>query len=127
MKIASITYIDSELQLEILSNAVDMKQLFFEAKNNEQIGNSNRNIYKQLIKMCPDYISAYIMLRREVLKKEIINEVESDEETAATRLIRSFYDVTMLENSFVKLLEDKIKIAVNLLLSRNTFIEMQHK
>ena len=89
--------------------AIDMKQLLLEAKVNEQIGNPNRDICKQLIKLCPEYIPAYMMLRRDVLKNDSSNDFELDDDSSSTRLIQSFYDVTMLENGFEKILKDTNK------------------
>lgn len=58
--------------------AIDKKQYLFEAELNAELGNPNIDTCKQLLKLCPEYIPAYIMLRREVIKEEIV--IEQDEE-----------------------------------------------
>ena len=80
--------------------AVDKKQYLFEAKLNQQIGNSNIAICKQLIKICPECLHAYEMMRKSGKKIPNIKEIEDNE------LILAFNDVSVPDNSFYSMLKD---------------------
>ena len=49
--------------------AIDKKQYLFEVELNEQLGNPNIDACKQVLKLCPEYIPAYLILRN-VAKNE---------------------------------------------------------
>ena len=91
---------DAYFVLEMTSNTksskiIDQKQYLFMAKLNEKLGNSNVEICKKLIKLCPECVSAYAIMRREAIKEgkqindngdlyEIFNDTSvSDEEFVA--------------------------------------------
>lgn len=64
---------DAYFELEMASNnqsgkIIDQKQYLFVAKLNEKLGVSNVEICKKLIKLCPECINAYAIMRREALK-----------------------------------------------------------
>ena len=82
--------------------AVDKKLLLFEARVNEKIGNSNISICKQLIRICPECIEAYCMLRKDAIKNSKILEVAEDEENAT--LIHSFNSTYVSDANFRELL-----------------------
>ena len=84
-------------------NIVDKKQLLFEAKTNEYVGNSNIAICKKLIKICPECLDAYVILRREVLKKDIPLKYEDGDHA---ELIIAFNDSSIKDEGFKKLLSD---------------------
>ena len=84
--------------------AIDKKQYLFEAELNAELGNPNIDTCKQLLKLCPEYIPAYIMLRREVIKEEIV--IEQDEEDEETPLISAFNDATVSDDDFKEMLEE---------------------
>lgn len=83
---------------------IDKKQYLFEAELNEHLGNTNLDTCKQLLKLCPEYIPAYIMLRREVKKEEIV--IEQDEEDEENPLILAFNDTTVSDDDFKEMLEE---------------------
>lgn len=83
---------------------IDKKQYLFEAELNAETGNQNIDTCKQLLKLCPEYIPAYIMLRREVIKEEIV--IEQDEEDEETPLISAFNDATVSDDDFKEMLEE---------------------
>lgn len=83
---------------------IDKKQYLFEAELNEKLGNTNIDTCKQLLKLCPEYIPAYIMLRREVKKEEIV--IEQDEEDEENPLILAFNDTTVSDDDFNEMLEE---------------------
>ena len=83
--------------------AIDKKQYLFEAELNAELGNPNIDNCKQLLKLCPEYIPAYIMLRREVIKEEIV--IEQDEEDEENPLISAFNDTTVSDDDFKEMLE----------------------
>ena len=81
---------------------IDKKQYLFEAKINTHIGNSNIAICKRLIKLCPECIAAYTMLRNDVLKENKYIEVEEEEENIG--LVLAFNNPTMDAETFEKVL-----------------------
>ena len=83
---------------------IDKKQYLFEAELNAELGNPNIDTCKQLLKLCPEYIPAYIMLRREVIKEELV--IEQDEEDEENPLISGFNDTTVSDDNFKEMLEE---------------------
>ena len=83
---------------------IDKKQYLFEAELNAELGNPNIDTCKQLLKLCPEYIPAYIMLRREVIKEELVKE--QDEEDEENPLISSFNDTAVSDDDFKEMLEE---------------------
>ena len=86
---------------------IDKKQYLFEAELNAEFGNPNIDTCKQLLKLCPEYIPAYIMLRREVIKEEIA--IEQEEEDEENPLISAFNDTAVSEGDFKEMLEKSDK------------------
>lgn len=85
----------------------DKKQYLFEAKLNAQLGNNNINTCKQLLKLCPEYFSAYVMLRNEAMKKGLV--IKHDEEEEENELISAFNNTTVSEEDFKAMLEQSDK------------------
>ena len=83
---------------------IDKKQYLFEAELSAELGYPNIDTCKQLLKLCPEYIPAYIMLRREVIKEEIV--IEQDEEDEENPLISGFNDTTVSDDNFKEMLEE---------------------
>ena len=83
---------------------IDKKQYLFEAELNAELGNPNIDTCKQLLKLCPEYIPAYIMLRRESIKEELV--IEQDEEDEENPLISAFSDTTVSDDDFKEMLEE---------------------
>lgn len=84
--------------------AVDKKQLLFEARINEKISNPNISVCKQLIKLCPECCDAYIIIRRELFRKEIMPECETEE---VDNLISSFTNPSITDQEFEKKLRQE--------------------
>ncbi len=84
---------------------IDKKQLLLEAKINTQIGNSNMTICKKLVKICPECLKAYVMLRTEALKNgkalETTDEGENDENE---QLVVAFNDKEVSDEKFEQML-----------------------
>ena len=85
----------------------DKKQYLFEAKLNTHIGNSNIAICKRLIKLCPECMAAYTMLRNDVLKQNKFIEVKEEEENV--NLILAFNDPNIDNETFEKMLSTENK------------------
>ena len=87
---------------------IDKKQLMLEAKINTQIGNSNMSICKKLVKICPECLKAYVMLRTEALKNgkalETTDDAESDENE---QLVVAFNDTEVSDEEFEQMLEEE--------------------
>lgn len=82
---------------------VDKKQYLFEAELNAQLGNSVFNTCKHLLKLCPEYIPSYVMLRKEAVKNGLSIEVEDDDEE--NKLVAAFNDKAVSDADFKKMLE----------------------
>lgn len=89
---------------------VDMKQYLFEARVNEMLGNSNVMTCKNLVKLCPECIEAYLILRREIHDKCLCFTIESDvDETDDMYLIEAFNNISLDESGFKNLLHAEIE------------------
>ena len=75
--------------------------MLIEARINEKIGNSNMSICKKLIKICPECLKAYVMLRTEAMKNgkalETTDDAESDENE---QLVVAFNDAEVSDEEF---------------------------
>ena len=89
---------------------IDKKQLLLEAKINTQIGNSNMSICKKLVKICPECLKAYGMLRAEALKNgkalETTDDGGNDENE---QLVVAFNDKEVPHEEFEQLLAEAEK------------------
>lgn len=86
---------------------VDKKQYLFEAQLNAQLGNKNINTCKQLLKLCPEYMPAYVMLRSESLKEGLV--IKQDEEEEENELISAFNNTTVSDDDFMAMIENSDK------------------
>ncbi len=107
---------DVDFQISMAANAsddkkcIDKKQLLLEAKINTQIGNSNMSICKTLIKICPECLTAYVMLRREALKNgKALATVENSENDDNEQLVVAFNDKEVPHEEFEQLLAEAEK------------------
>ncbi len=86
---------------------IDKKQLLLEAKINSQIGNLNIPICKKLIKICPECLTAYVMLRREALKNGKASvTVEDSENDENEQLVVAFNNKEVPDEEFEQLLAE---------------------
>ena len=84
---------------------IDMKQLLLEARINERLGNSNMAICKRLIKICPECLSAYGMLRAEALKNgKALPTTEESETDENEKLVMAFNNTDLTEEAFEQML-----------------------
>ena len=83
--------------------AIDKKLLFFEAKVNERIGNSVIPFAKQLISLCPEFLSSYIMIRKEVDASGV--EIVFDPEEEHTDMLKAFADKSISNQDYLKMLK----------------------
>ena len=83
--------------------AIDKKLLFFEAKVNERIGNSVIPFAKQLISLCPEFLSSYIMIRKEVDASGV--EIVFDPGEEHTDMLKAFADKSISNQDYLKMLK----------------------
>lgn len=86
---------------------IDKKQYLFEVELNESLGLPNIDTCKKLIKLCPEYIPAYVVLRKAAHSDELT--VETDEEAEENRLVTAFNDMAVSNEDFKTLLEESEK------------------
>ena len=72
------------------------------------MGNPNIPICKQLIRVCPECVDAYLMIRSEALRNGMRIEIV-DELSERASLINAFNNVAVAEVEFKQLLADEMK------------------
>ena len=90
--------------------ATDMKQYLFEMRLNLKMDLPVLEEGKRLIKLCPQYVSAYVMIRTDARKSGLTIEVNEEEEE--NTLISAFNDESVSDNDFEKMLADVDKTSV---------------
>ena len=83
--------------------AIDKKLLLFEARVNERIGNSVIPFAKQLISLCPEFLSSYTMIRKEVDALGV--EIGFDPEEEHTDMLKAFVDKSISNQDYLKMLK----------------------
>lgn len=83
---------------------IDKKQYLFEMKVNEKLQRVNFDICQKLVKLCPEYIPAYILMRKEAQESDVQIDIEND----ANSLVNAFNDKAMSDADFQKQLLDNI-------------------
>ena len=81
---------------------IDKKQYLFEAELNAQLGNPDIESCKQLLKLCPEHIPAYVILRS-VVKNEAVTVEEGEEEENS--LVSAFNNTTVSDKDFKEMIE----------------------
>ena len=87
--------------------AIDKKQYLFEALLNLKLGYSNIETCCHLVKLCPEYLPAYMMIRKEALASNL--HVEMDEEEEKNAIVVAFNDKTVSDSDFEKILNEADK------------------
>ena len=82
--------------------AIDKKLLLFEARVYEKLGNSNLAISQRLLKLCPEYMECYIMLRKEARRLGL--HLEFDETEENMNLVIAFENEALSDDDFRKML-----------------------
>ena len=72
------------------------------------IGNSNMIICNKLVKICPECLKRYVMLRTEALKNGKVLETTDDGESDENeKLVVAFNDADLSDEDFEKMLEEE--------------------
>ena len=87
--------------------AIDKKQYLFEALLNLKLGYSNIETCYHLVKLCPEYLPAYMMIRKEALASNL--HVEMDEEKEGNSFVVAFNDKTVSDSDFEKIIKEADK------------------
>ena len=89
----------------------DMKQYLFEMRLNLKMNLPVLEEGKRLIKLCPQYVPAYVMIRTDARKSGLTIEVNEEEEE--NPLASAFNDESVSDGEFEKMLVDADKTSVN--------------
>ena len=84
--------------------AIDKKLLLFEARVYEKLGNSNLPICQLLLKLCPEYMENYIMLRKEARRLGLHLEFEETDENMTLAI--AFENEALSDDDFRKMLAE---------------------
>jgi tetratricopeptide (TPR) repeat protein len=84
--------------------AIDKKLLLFEARVYEKLGNPNLAICQRLLKLCPEYMESYIMLRKEARRLGL--HLEFDETDENMNLAIAFENEALSDNEFRRMLTE---------------------
>ena len=91
--------------------ATDMKQYLLEMRLNLKMDLPVLNEGKRLIKLYPQFIPTYVMMRMDAVKSGL--KIAVDEEEAENPLVSAFNDESMSDSDFEKVLADADKTSVN--------------
>ena len=83
--------------------AIDKKQYLFEAKVNDKIGNPNIALCKKLIRICPECLTAYSLIRKEMIRES--KKIQNDSAENELMLIQKFNDSSVSEKEFYSILK----------------------
>ena len=87
--------------------AIDKKQYLFEARLNKAMGKSVIDSCRHLVKLCPQYVPTYLMMREESMANCCQITVEEEEDENA--LVTAFNDKNISSVDFEKKLEEADK------------------
>ena len=87
--------------------AIDKKQYLFEALLNLKLGYSNIETCRHLVKLCPEYLPAYMMIRKEALASNL--HVGMDEEEEGNAFVVAFNDKAVSDSDFEKIIKEADK------------------
>lgn len=88
---------------EVERKAVDKKQYLFEAKVNDKLKQSNIKLCKKLIKLCPECLIAYSLIRNDVHRMGKV--IEPVHEYLTSIFFKKFNNVDVEERDFLALLK----------------------
>lgn len=83
---------------------IDKKQYLFEAKLNQQLGRANMDICKRLCKLCPEYVPAYVWIRKEAMNNNL--QLQSKDDGKDNALITAFNNASVSDTDFAKTLTE---------------------
>lgn len=84
--------------------SIDKKQYLFEAKLNQRLGRANMDICKRLSKLCPEYIPAYVWIRKEAIGNNLQLQSKGDGKDIA--LVTAFNNTSLSDVDFTKALTE---------------------
>jgi len=87
---------------------IDKKQYLLEAELNAQLSNPNIDACINLIKLVPEYIPIYLLIRKSALANSIFIKVEEGEEE--NHLVTAFNDTSISNVNFEIILENSDKL-----------------
>lgn len=87
--------------------AIDKKQYLFEVQLNQKLGRSNLETCRHLVKLCPEYLPAYMMIRKEAFANDL--HIEIDEEEEKNAFVLAFNDKAVSDSDFEKQLKEADK------------------
>lgn len=94
-----IVSISSEAEEKV---AIDKKQYLFEARTKQALGKSTIEACCHLVKLCPNYVPAYTMIREEAMTNGYQIEMDDDE----NELVTAFNNKDLESSDFEKLLKE---------------------
>jgi len=97
-----IVSISSEAEEKV---AIDKKQYLFEARTKQALGKSTVEACSHIVKLCPNYVPAYMMIREEAMANG--NQIEMDDDE--NELITAFNNEDLESSDFEKLLKEADK------------------
>lgn len=83
--------------------AIDKKLLLFEARVNDRIGNTVIPFAKQLMSLCPEFLSSYTMIRKEINASGV--DIAFDPEEEHSDMLKAFVDKNSSNQNFLKMLK----------------------
>lgn len=83
---------------------IDKKQYLFEARLNQQLGRANMDICKRLCKLCPEYVPAYVWIRKEAMNNNL--QLQSKDDDKDNELVSTFNNASVSDADFTKMLSD---------------------
>ncbi|MBR4913636.1 MAG: AAA family ATPase [Bacteroidales bacterium] len=100
-----IVTISSEAEEKV---AIDKKQYLFEARTKQSLGKSTMDACRHLVKLCPNYVPAYTLIREEAMANGYQIEMGEDE----NELVTAFNNKNIEASDFEKLTEKADKTSV---------------
>jgi len=86
---------------------IDKKQYLLEAQLNRKLGCSNLETCRHLVKLCPEYLPTYVMIREVAFASNLL--IEMDEEEEGNAFAVAFNDKAVSDSDFEKLLNEADK------------------
>lgn len=86
---------------------IDKKQYLLEAQLNQKLGRSNLETCRHLVKLCPEYLPVYMMIRKEAFAGNL--HIEMDDKEDGNAFMVAFNDKAVSDSDFEKLLDEADK------------------
>lgn len=99
-----IVSISSEAEEKV---EIDKKQYLFEARTKQALGKSTIEACRHLVKLCPKYIPAYVMIREEAMANDC--QIVMDDDETENVLVDAFNNKELGSADFEKTMEEADK------------------